>query len=122
MTRRNNSSFNYDLEERLAQFAERVVDLVKQLPKNVINQRLIPQVVSSSGSSGANYAEACEAESKRDFRHKIGIVKKELRESKHWFRIIARANEKYINECRLLYQEAHELLLIFSKILKSSKR
>ena len=114
-------NYNYDLEERLAKFAERVIDLVKKLPKNSINQRLIPQAVSSSGSSGANYCEACEAESKKDFRHKISIVKKELRESKHWLRLLARANSEYKNECRKLWQEAHELLLIFSKILKSSK-
>jgi four helix bundle protein len=120
MTRRE-SSFNYDLEERLAQFAEQVIDLVRKIPKDSINQRLIPQVVSSSGSSGANYCEACEAESKKDFRHKIGITKKEIRESKHWLRLIARANEPLKDECRMLWKEAHELLLIFSKILKSSK-
>jgi four helix bundle protein len=112
---------NYDLEERLAQLAEKVIDLVKKLPKDTINQRLIPQVVSSSGSSGANYCEACEAESKKDFRHKIGIVKKELRETKHWLRLIARANPKQKEDCRKIYQETHELLLIFSKILKSSQ-
>jgi four helix bundle protein len=78
---------DYDLEERLAKYAERVIDLVKKLPKNPVNQRLTPQAVSSSGSSGANYCEACEAESKKDFQHKIGIVKKELRESKHWDKI-----------------------------------
>lgn len=87
----------------------------------MINQRLIPQVISSSGSTGANYCEACEAESKKDFNHKISIVKKELRESKHWFRLLARANSGYKDECRELWQEAHELLLIFSKILRSSK-
>lgn len=115
-------TFNdYDLEERLARFAERVIDLVKKLPRDSVNQRLTPQVVSSSGSSGANYCEACEAESKKDFRHKIAIVKKELRESKHWIRLIARANSKFTNECREIWQESHELLLIFSKILKKSK-
>ncbi len=114
-------NFKYDLEERLVRFAERVIDLVKKLSKNSINQRLIPQAVSSSGSAGANYCEACEAESKKDFRHKISIVKKELRESKHWLRLLARANPEYKDECRELWQEAHELLLIFSKILKSSK-
>jgi len=111
-----------ELEERLARFAERVIDLCKKLPKNSINQRLIPQVVGSSGSSLANYGEACEAESKRDFQHKIGIVKKELRESKNWLRLIARANPDHIGECRELWQEGHELLLIFSKSLKTSKQ
>ncbi len=113
---------NYDLEERLARFAERVIDLVKKLPKDSINERLIPQVVSSSGSAGANYCEACEAETKKDFKHKIGIVKKELRESKHWLRLLARANPQERQECRTLWKEAHELLLSFSKILQSSKK
>lgn len=67
---------NYDLEERLAQFAEKVIDLSRTLSNNSINQRLIPQAVASSGSAGANYCEVCEAESKKDFKHKIGIVKK----------------------------------------------
>ncbi len=120
MTRRNNS-FGYDLEERLALFGEQVIDLAKKLPQNAINQRLVPQAVSSSGSAGANYCEACEAESKKDFRHKIGITKKEIRESKHWLRLIARANEQYADDCRRLWKEAHELLLIFSKILQTSK-
>ena len=82
---------------------------------------MIPQVIGSSGSSLANYAEACEAESKRDFQHKIGIVKKELRETKNWLRLIARANPEHKVECREIWQETHELLLIFSKILKTSK-
>ena len=111
----------FDLEERLAKFAERIIDLAKKLPKNEINQRLVPQAVGASGSSGANYCEACEAESKKDFRHKIGIVKKELRESKHWLRLIARANDNQAEECRDIWKEAHELLLIFSKVLKSSQ-
>lgn len=105
----------------MARFAESVIDLAKKLPKDEINQRLIPQVIGSSGSSGANYCEACEAESKKDFRHKIGIVKKELRESKHWLRLIARANDIQSGACREIWKEAHELLLIFSKILRSSQ-
>lgn len=114
---------NYDLEERLAQFAERVIDLAKKLPKNTINKRLVPQAASAAGSAGANYCEACEAESKKDFKHKIvGIVKKELRETKHWLRLLARANPEYSEECRKLWKECHELLLIFSKILQSSKK
>ena len=112
---------NYDLEERLARFAEGVIDLAKKLPRNEINLRLTPQAVSSSGSGGANYCEACEAESRKDWRHKLGIVKKELREAKHWLRLIARANDKQADESRALWKEAHELLLIFSKILRSSQ-
>jgi len=112
----------FDLEERTAQFAERTIDLMKKLPDNLINRRLIPQLVASAGSLGANYCEASEAESKRDFQHKIGICKKETKESKHWLRLLARANPEFKEEFRKMWQEAQELLLIFSKCLETSKR
>jgi len=91
------------------------------LPDNSINKRMVPQLTASSASSCANYNEACEAESKKDFKHKIGIVNKELRESKSWIRFLARANNYYIKEFRVLWQEAHELKLIFSKIKSKCK-
>ena len=68
-------NLDYNLEERLAKFVEKIINLMKKLPDNSINKRIIPQIVASSGSSCANYNEACEAESKKDFKHKIGIVK-----------------------------------------------
>ena len=71
----------YDLEERTALFGEETIDTLKKLPNNLINKRLIPQLVASAGSLGANYCEANEAESKRDFQHKIGICKKETFEN-----------------------------------------
>ena len=111
----------YDLEERTAQFAESVIDLVKKLPQNSVNKRMIEQVVASAGSIGANYCEANEAESKKDFQHKIGICKKETKETKHWLRLLARANPNYKVEFRALWQENHELLLIFSRIIISCK-
>ncbi|MDP3057436.1 MAG: four helix bundle protein [bacterium] len=111
----------YDLEERTAIFGESVIDLMKKIPKDLINQRLIPQLVASGGSLGANYCEANEAESKKDFQHKIGICKKETKETKHWLRLLARANPDFSEEFRKLWSEAQELLLIFSKILTSSR-
>lgn len=116
------TSDNYNLEERLAKFAEDVIDLMKKLPKNLINQRMIPQEVGAAGSSGANYCEATEAESKKDFIHKVGIVKKELKESKHWLRLLARANPEFAEEFRVLWKENHELILIFSKTLKTCRQ
>jgi four helix bundle protein len=113
--------FNYDLEERLCVFVESVIELMKKVPKNSINTRMISQVVASSGSSSANYGEACEAESKKDFKHKISIVNKELRETKSWLRFLAKANPEYKEEFRKLWQENHELKLIFSKIKSSCK-
>lgn len=111
----------YDLEERLAVFAEHIIDLVRQIKSTPINSRIINQLVGSAGSSGANYCEATEAESKRDFIHKIGIVRKELKETKHWLRLLAKSDVGHEGEIRTLWREAHELLLIFSKINRSSR-
>lgn len=95
------STKRYDLEERTARFAEEVIELVKKLPENSINKRMIEQCVASSGSIGANYCEANEAESKKDFQHKIGISKKEIKETKHWLRLLAYANPDFIENCKL---------------------
>ena len=108
----------YDLEERTAQFGENIIDFAKTLPKNLINNQLIGQIVRSAASIGANYMEADGAESKKDFRHKIAICKKESKETKHWLRMIIRANPDKKDECRKLSNEAQELTLIFSSILK----
>jgi len=115
------NSKRYDLEERTAKFAEAIIDLMKKLQQSSINKRMIEQIVGSAGSMGANYCEANEAESKRDFHHKIGICKKETKETKHWLRLLARANPEFKKEFRNLWQEAQELLLIFSSIIRSSK-
>lgn len=111
----------YDLEERTAEFAESVIDLVRRLSGDPVNERMIEQVTASAGSIGANYCEANEAESKRDFVHKLSICKKETKETKHWLRLLARANPKFKEEIKTLWQEAQELLLIFSSIVRSSK-
>ncbi len=107
----------YDLEERTALFGESIIEFVKTLPKNVINNELIRQIVRAGTSVGANYMEADGAESKKDFRHKIAISKKEAKESKHWLRMIAKANPTRKDECKVLWREAQELTLIFSSIL-----
>lgn len=117
---KNNSSRKYDLEERTAKFGENVIDLVKKVKINPVNKRIVEQLVGSGGSIGANYCEATEAESKRDFIHKIGICKKEIKETKHWLRMLARANPELKEETMMLWNEAQELLLIFSKIKKSA--
>lgn len=112
----------FDLEERTARFGEEVIDFVKTLERNEINNPLINQVVRSSTSIGANYMEADGAESKKDFLHKIVICKKEAKETKHWMRMLARANPDTANECRKLWQEANELTRIFSAIFLSNKK
>jgi four helix bundle protein len=111
----------YDLEERLARFSGEFIDFVRTIPIDAINRRIIEQSTGSFGSAGANYCEATEAESKKDFLHKIGIVRKELKETKHWLRLLARANPERKNQVEKFRQEAHELLLIFAKISRSSR-
>ena len=111
----------YDLEERTARFGESIIDFVKTLPRDPINHELIRQVVRSGTSIGANYMEADGAESKKDFRHKIAICKKESKETKHWLRMIARANSDRKDQCKRLWSEAQELTLIFSSILLRKK-
>lgn len=112
-----NTKSRFDLEERTAQFGESVIDFAKTLPRDVINNPLINQIIRSATSIGANYMEADGAESKKDFRHKIAICKKESKEAKHWLRMLAKANPTKAEDCRTLWQEAHEFALIFSSII-----
>lgn len=110
---------NYDLEERTAKLGEEVIIFCKQINCNDINRPLINQIIRSSTSIGANYMEANQGCSKKDFRNKIKISQKEANETKHWLRMIAIANSEKKEECRRLWKEAHELTLIFAKISKS---
>ena len=111
----------FDLEERTAKFGESIIEFVQRLSKNSINNPLVNQIVRSGTSVGANYMEADEAESKKDFNHKIAIYKKEAKETMYWLRIMARANPDKKEECRKLWEENHELVLIFSAIIRPKK-
>jgi four helix bundle protein len=110
---------HYDLEERTALFAQRVIDFAAALKRNPVTVPLISQLVRAATNIGANYCEADDAETRRDFRHKIGLCRKEARETKYWFRMIARAMPSCKSAARLLWQEAKELHLIFSKIRRT---
>lgn len=112
---------SYDLEERTAKFGEDVIRFCRKIPKDAVTTPLINQLVKAGTSVGANYAEADDAESKQDFRHKIGICKKESRESKHFIRMIAVAVPELKEEARPLWQEAKELNFIFNKIYRGLK-
>ena len=112
----------YDLEERTAKFGENIVEFVKTLERNEINRPLLSQIVRSGTSIGANYMEADGAESKKDFQHKIALCKKEAKETKHWLRMIAKANPQRVSIARDLWKEAQELALIFSSILIAKKK
>ncbi len=111
----------YDLEERTAAFAEDVIKFVRLLKQDAVNRRIIDQLVGSSGSIGANYYEATESESKKDFTHKIGICRKEAKETTHWLRLLATAHPDKAEEIRAHWKEAHELVLIFARIVHSSR-
>ena len=115
------NNYNYDLEERTAKLGEDIILFCKSLPQNTINEILIRQVVRSGTGIGANYMEANSASSKKDFKNKIFICKKETQEAKHWLRMIAKANPNHKKECQKLWQETQELTLIFGKIISSSK-
>jgi four helix bundle protein len=108
---------NYDLEERTKKFSEDIIVFVKQIPKTIINIPLISQLIKSATSIGANYCEANGASSKKDFKNKIYICKKEARETRYWLELITKANPEFSKEGQEYKQEAHELILIFSKII-----
>ena len=110
----------FDLEERTAVFGEEVIRFAKTVPKNPVTLPLIGQIVRSGTSVAANYCEADDAVSKRDFKNKIGICRKESRETKLWLRMIAAAEPELKAEARKLWQEAKEIHLIFAAIWRKS--
>ena len=110
---------NYDLEERTAKFGESMIIFCKSVKINEFTKSLINQLIRAATSVGANYMEANQASSKKDFKNKIRICQKEANESKHWLRMISIAAPEKKDECRKLWKESHELTLIFAKISKS---
>ena len=118
----NQFSNNYDLEERTAKFGENIIDLCKFIKQDLITKPIISQIIRSATSIGANYMEANGASSKKDFRNKIFICKKEAQETKHWLRMLGKCiseKEKEIEIIKGLWQEAQELTMIFQKITSS---
>lgn len=107
---------NFDLEERTSKFGESIIRLCQKVNLTPITTPIVNQLVKSGTSIGANYCEADDAESKKDFKHKIGIVKKEARETKHHLRMLAVACPDLKAEIRPSWQEAKELNLIFNSI------
>jgi four helix bundle protein len=118
----NQFSNNYDLEERTARFGEEIIGLCKSIRIDTINRSIINQLIRSATSMGANYMEANGACSKRDFRNKIYLCRKETQETKHWLRMLAKTNPDKQEEIKKLWQECQELTLIFSKISGSLKQ
>jgi len=112
-------SNNYDLEERTAKFGEDIIDFCKSINQDAISKPIINQLVRSATSIDANYMEANGASSKQDFKNKIFICKKESQETKHWLRMITKANSEKTEEARRLWKECQELVMIFQKITSS---
>ena len=112
----------YDLEERTASFAIKCRDFIYKLPKNVANHEYSKQLIRSSGSQAANYIEANEAVSKKDFVLRVKICKKETKESRLWLKLCDLMNENVlVKERDELLQESMELMKIFGAILEKSK-
>lgn len=112
----------YDLEERTFQFAKAVRLMIKLLPKTTANFEDAKQIVRSSGSIGANYIEANEALSKKDFLYRVKISRKEAKESFYWLRLINETNDiENKKEIEYLLQETTELKKILSAIIEKSK-
>ena len=112
----SNDTLKFNLEDRTAKLGENVIIFCKKIKYSNISDQLIKQIIRSSTSVGANYMEANSASSRKDFKNKIHISKKEASETKHWLRMLATSEPELKDEIRVLWQEAHELSLIFHKI------
>lgn len=111
----------FDLEERTAKFGEAVLVFARTVPVDHISKPILSQLVRAAGSVGANYCEADEAASKKEFRYRIALCKRESREAKHWLRMVVAACLNHKDEARVLWQEANELTKIFAAIHRKSK-
>ena len=112
----------YDLEERTKNFGKEIIKILNKIKINAINKNIISQLICSATSVGANYCEANNASSKKDFRNKIFLCRKEILETKYWLELLSGINKDIIVQLRILWQEAHELSLIFNKISSSLRK
>ncbi len=108
----------YDLEERTAQFGECVVRFSKKIPHGPGNNRLVDQLVGAGTSVGANYSEASEAVSRKDFKYAVSRCVKEAKETRFFLRMIAAAEPSLAEEARQIYRECRELHLIFASMYR----
>lgn len=106
-----------DFENRTTDFAKRVIRLCKELPRDVVNMKLIDQIVRSAGSVGANYREANEALGKKDFVFRLRIARKECKETEHWLQLIEEANQDMSKRMEELFKECDEIRNILSAII-----
>ena len=115
------TNISYDLEERTTRFAESIIDFLKRVPLGPRTDRLVDQLTGCATSIGANYGEADDALSRKDFIKIIGVCRKESRETKFFLRLLARACPELAPSARALWQEACQLHLIFSRIRRTAQ-
>jgi four helix bundle protein len=113
---------DYNLAARTKSFSGQVMDCARKIKLSFLNKNIVDQLLRSATSVGANYQEAIGAISKKDFRHKIHLCKKEIQETKYWIELLAQNEEKIKPELRILWLEAHELTLIFNKACQTLKK
>jgi len=113
-------NMRYDLEERTTAFAKKIIDFAYTIPITPVTKSIIDQLVRAGTSIGANYREANEGSSRKDFLNKIRISKKETNETLHWLGLVAHAVVEKHGQSMVLWAEAHEFLLIFGKIIRST--
>ncbi len=109
----------FDLEERTAKFAENIIKLCGRIKLTTLNDNIVKQLIRSSTSIGANYCEASESTTKKDFKHKISIAKKEAKETMYWLRIFSSVEVSIKDEIREHWKEARELVLIFAASIRN---
>lgn len=114
-------NYQYPLEDRLLEYGKRIIRMCQALPKNIINFKLIDQVMRSGTSIGANYCEANETATTKDFKFKIRISLKETKETIYWLNLIMEANPNFIERIKPLLSETHEFVKIFASILEKYK-
>ncbi len=113
----NSKKVPFDLEERMTKFGEEIVVFCRGLNVDHVSQPIVTQLVRSATSIGANYCEANNASSKKDFRNKVHIAKKETQETKHWLRMLRPCYSNQEEKIQVFRQEAHELALILQSIV-----
>lgn len=113
-------SKRYDLEDRTLQFAKNIIGLCKKLPGNTVNFKLIDQIVRSATSIGANYREANDSLSKKDFTNRLRISRKEAKETSFWLELIKDTNRQFEKDIDILIDECIQLRNILSAIISKS--
>lgn len=116
MLKQNNNA-RFDLEERTSKFGENIINFCQKTKITLVVEPLIKQLIRSATSIGANYMEANGSDSKKDFKNKISICKKEAKETTYWLRMLANSLPDNKDELRAYWAEARELSLIFAAII-----